>query len=111
MDSNLLVCNLPEDCSIRSIRKASDSVKDAWKAKRQIILNLKEVESIDLTGIQLILSLYKSCAKENRVLRIADPVPASVADAFRSVGMLQGEEVNAARLEAVLRSYQEERLL
>lgn len=111
MEKDLLVCNLPEDCTIQSIRDVSTLLTSSWKKKRQLVLNLRNVESMDLTGVQLILSLYKTSAKENRPVRIADPIPGSVVDVLKSVGLILNEQTSAAGLEAVLRKYQEERIL
>lgn len=56
--------------TISQIRKIYQTILDEFNSNEKLSIDLKNVDEIDLSGLQLLVSLKKSCHKQNKEFSI-----------------------------------------
>lgn len=111
MDQNILVFNFPESAKLENAAEILKDLKAAWKTKKTLSLNLGDVEAIDLSVVQILLSAFKSAALQKRELMVLDPVPAAVFEALKLTGFVVDPSGGAQGLVDAISHYQMEGVL
>ncbi len=59
-----------ERFTINNIRDIYEDIKNEFKSSDNIKIDFENVDEIDLSGLQLLVSLKKSCEKEDKKLQL-----------------------------------------
>lgn len=66
---------MPSELNINSVGNVLDAAKELMSKEDKIIIDAKEVETIDALGMQLIFSIQKTAILNNIKLEIANAKP------------------------------------
>lgn len=72
---------------IEEAKKLHDSLLEAFNKNSGILLDISELEDIDITGIQLIISSKKEAEKQKKDFFIAGEIPAAILDFTAACGV------------------------
>jgi anti-anti-sigma factor len=56
--------------TIHKIRDIYQNIKEKFDTSNNITIDMKNIDEIDLSGLQLLISLKKSCDKENKEFQL-----------------------------------------
>jgi anti-anti-sigma regulatory factor len=93
------------DLTIHTIESHKKQVKEIMNGKHGIHFNFSQVQSMDLTGVQLFLSMIKTLKNKNRSFSIHQSIPTPVQDALHLSGLLIHPETTVQGLEATIHQF------
>ncbi len=89
-----------------------DNAADLYKEFSSLIgkaapvtLDISEMHSFDLAGVQLLISFIRECTVKKIPLAFTGTLEESVLDRLRRAGFCREGETSVAELESLLRSY------
>lgn len=87
-NGNMIKIDLKEDLSIKSIKGFYGEVGEAIKGKDEVILDFSNIERLDLSIIQVIMSALGEVRAAGRAMRFKG-VPAGVRNQLNICGLLK----------------------
>ena len=78
--------SLSGDCIVSNIDHHCRTLVVAFQSKGPLIVDLAQVEAVDVTLVQLIVSASKTAARDNRAFYLTS-VPIGIQAAFLSAGV------------------------
>ncbi len=88
-DLKILTCE--GDLSIETSEKWFNDFKKAVKEHKDIRFNFRRIEKLDLSFIQLLVSLKNTCDKENINFEMTGDLPREVKETLTLTGVLRQE--------------------
>lgn len=76
-----------DSAGIESSKKLQKELLDAFNTSSTVFLDLSEVEDIDLTGIQLIISAKKEADSQKKYFFIKGNIPESISEYVSGCGV------------------------
>lgn len=76
-----------ESAGIESSQKLREELLDAFKSSSAIFLDISELEDIDLTGIQLIISAKKEADSQKKTFFIIGSIPEAISEYVSGCGI------------------------
>lgn len=83
-----------ESAGIESSQKLQKELLDAFKSSSAIFLDISELEDIDLTGIQLIISAKKEADSQKKTFFITGNIPEAISEYVSSCGISLDDYLN-----------------
>jgi anti-anti-sigma regulatory factor len=77
-------------------------LKNALKNKTGVIIQTKDIETFDLSGLQALLSLKKTLSMKKLPLRFSDPMSPVFLNVLQQAGVAQQEEISSEHVEKIL---------
>jgi len=77
---------LPDDLTISTITDNKTLLMDALNAHEEIRIILRNIEAVDLTGLQLLCSAHRTAVAAGKKLVLSEPLPAPLRQAVRTAG-------------------------
>lgn len=72
---------------IEEAKSLHANLLEAFKKNNNILLDISELEDIDITGIQLIISARKEAEKQKKTFFIAEKIPEAILDFTSGCGV------------------------
>lgn len=72
---------------IEQAKNLHDNLLNAFKENEHILLDISELEDIDITGIQLIISARKEAEKQKKTFFIIEKIPESILNFTSGCGV------------------------
>lgn len=88
---------LSDDLSIASISEIKECISEALQRCTTLVLRNEEVQQCDITYIQMLISLQKTCKAQNKTLEVYADTERYVSKTFRSCGFTK-EHMNLFNL-------------
>ncbi len=80
--------------TIEHAEKISTSIKDSLKSAKSILLDLKGVQKVDVSFLQLLVSLDLECSKQNIMLAVEPGViPGRIISTVEQLGLSHCSEI------------------
>ncbi|KGE73849.1 STAS domain-containing protein [Spirochaeta lutea] len=108
MKRELSVLPLPRDCTIAHIPELLKTCKALIQKKSPIMVQTGDVESMDLSGIQILLALKKTQATRSLELAFTEPLSTSFVKALTDAGIIQQEHLTPQELGKIFDQWVEE---
>lgn len=70
---------MPPDCSVRNIAEIAERARAQLAAEQDVALDCADVETADITFVQLVVSAWRSFAARGLSLTLADAPPTVLA--------------------------------
>uniref|UniRef100_A0A7C4MKM3 Anti-sigma factor antagonist n=1 Tax=Desulfatirhabdium butyrativorans TaxID=340467 RepID=A0A7C4MKM3_9BACT len=83
------VLHVRGEATIQNASEAFEALKTCYATGRRLVLDLQEVSATDVSFLQLICSLHRSCVRDGRFLTIAAAVSDAFASAMAAAGYLR----------------------
>jgi len=83
------VLHVRGEATIQNASEAFEALKTCYATGRRLVLDLQEVSATDVSFLQLICSLHRSCVRSGRDLGLAPQVSESFAKTMVSAGYLR----------------------
>ncbi|MBF0136277.1 MAG: STAS domain-containing protein [Magnetococcus sp. DMHC-1] len=85
-DSGTGTLTLSGDLTIQHAQELKEALHDAIVQTMHLNLNFKDVDRVDLAGIQLLCSAHRSILERKKTLALVSPVPDTFKEAIRTSG-------------------------
>ncbi len=82
--SGLLTCR--RELNVQYAAELKSTLVDALSQVEQLVLNLEQVTEIDLSGIQLLYSVFQTAQEENKQVKLTGNCPVGVKHAIEDSG-------------------------